>query len=472
MKKMNRRQFIGQASCAAVGSTTLFSTLAQLLMTNAMAGPRSLLNNDYKALVCVLLAGGNDSFNMLMPRGNDEYADYTATRTNLSIGQGNILPINPLTPDGKEYGVHPNMPDIQTLFENQELAFMANIGTLVEPIANVTEYYSGLKLRPLGLYSHSDQTEQWQTSVPQERDVSGWGGRMADIMQSMNDYNGISMNISLSGRNVFQSGETVLEYAISNDGTGAEGIEPINFGHNRGFMNLIRDQAIDSLVANTYYDAFKSTFATQTRNAIEAQQIFSTAILNVPPFATNFSDHYLSENLEMIAKTIAAHQDLGQSRQIFFTYFGGFDNHGELLDSQVYLLDVVNNALSEFNAAMHELGLHDKVTLFTISDFARTLTTNGNGSDHAWGGNQIVMGGAVNGKEIYGQYPDLYLDGNDLNISSRGALIPTTSTDAFFAELALWFGLNSSDLPIVLPNIGNFYSPGDPDWPIGFLSQT
>ncbi len=466
---MKRRKFIGQAGCAAIGSTTLFSTLANLLMTNALAADRFQFSGDYKALVCILLSGGNDSFNMLVPRSTSAYDEYALTRSNLALSQGSLLPINPLTAGSADYGLHPQLSGIQSLFESEDLAFLANIGTLIEPIANETEYDSGLKDRPLGLYSHSDQVLQWQTSVPQSREAIGWGGKVADIMQSLNSYQGISMNISLAGRNVFQSGNTVLEYAIKNSGNGAEGIKPIQYYDNEGFLNLIRNSAITDLMSQMYSNVFQQTFANQTADAIEAQQIFSAAIANVPDFSTPFSSHFLSRNMEMIAKVIAARNQLGMCRQTFFVDLGGWDNHDEVLNSQDYLFGVVNDAMSEFYAVLQELGMENDVTTFTASEFGRTLTSNGNGSDHAWGGQQMIMGGAVNGKEIYGTYPSLSLNGNDLNISPRGVLIPQMSTDEFFAELALWFGLSSTDLPLILPNIGNFYSPGSPDYPIGFL---
>ena len=466
---MNRRKFIRQASCAAIGSTTFMTTLANLYMTNALANANTAGTSDYKAIVCILLAGGNDSFNMLVPRSATEYGHYSASRSSLALPLNDLLTINPLTSDGAEYGVHPSMGGLQALFESGDLAFVSNVGTLVEPIANETEYYSGLKNLPLGLYSHADQIQQWQTSVPQSREAVGWGGKLADIMQSLNTNQDISMNISLSGRNVFQSGNTVLEYAIRNYGNGAEGIRPIQYYDNEGFLNLIRGNAIDSLMSDVYSNVFQQTFASQTTNALEAQQMFSAAIANVPSFSTTFSDHYLSRNMEMIAKVIAAHDQLGMCRQTFFVTLGGWDHHNEVLNSQEYLLGVVNDAMSEFYAVLQELMMTDKVTTFTISDFGRTLTSNGNGSDHAWGGNQMVMGGAVNGKEIYGSYPDLFVAGNPLNVSTRGILIPTLSTDEFFAELALWFGLSSGDLATVLPNIGEFYTPGSSNYPIGFL---
>ncbi len=466
---MKRRSFIGQAGCAAIGSTTLFSTLANLFMTNALAADRYQFSGDYKALVCFLFSGGNDSYNMLVPRSTAAYNEYATTRSDLALSQSSLLPINPITSGSADFGLHPSLVDIQALFEAQKVAFVSNVGTLIEPIADAAAYYSGLKDTPLGLYSHADQVLQWQTSVPQSRDAVGWGGKVADIMQSMNSFQDISMNISLAGRNVFQSGNTVLEYAIKNSGNGAEGIKPIRYYDNEGFLNLIRSAAITDFMSQTYSNVFQQTFASQTANAIEAQEIFSAAIATVPDFTTQFTNHYISRNMEMIAKVIAARDQLGMCRQTFFIDLGGWDMHNEVLNAQDYLFMIVNNAMNEFYNALEEIGMEDKVTTFTVSEFGRTLTSNGLGSDHAWGGHQIVMGGAVNGKEIYGQYPALYLDNNPLNISNRGVLIPQISTDEYFAELALWFGLSHSDLVTVFPNITEFYSPGSPDYPIGFL---
>lgn len=466
---MNRRKFIGQAGCAAIGSTTLFSTLGNLMMTNALAADRYQFSGDYKAMICILLSGGNDSFNMLVPRSTEAYNEYANTRSDLALGQSDLLPINPITSGSANYGLHPQLTGVQSMFEAGNLAFMANIGTLREPVLTSTEYYSGLKHLPLGLYSHADQVQQWQTSVPQSREAIGWGGKVADIIQSLNSSQGISMNISLAGRNVWQSGNTVLEYAIKNSGNGAEGIPPIRYYDNEGFLNLIRNSAIDDFMSQMYSNVFQQTFASQTSSAIEAQKIFSAAIANVPEFSTQFSNHYLSRNMNMIAKVIAARTQLGMCRQTFFVDLGGWDMHDEVIGSQDYLFGVLNDAMTELNDVLVELGLQDNVTTFTISEFGRTLTSNGNGSDHAWGGQQMVMGGAVNGKEIYGDFPSLALDGNALNISDRGVIIPQLSTDEFFAELALWFGLSSTDLTTIFPNITQFYSPGSPNYPIGFL---
>jgi len=470
-RKLSRRKFIGEASCAALGSTTLFSSILNLGLLNTAAAQPAATSGDYKALVCILLAGGNDSYNMLVPMENGPYIDYSLTRSNLALPYGSLLPINQIGGDGRLYGVHPSMPEVQQLFEQEKLAFLSNIGTLVEPIQNYDEYRSGLKKLPLGLYSHSDQIEQWQTSVPQDRNAIGWGGRMADILQDMNSLGNISMNISLSGRNVFQSGANTIEYTISNSGNGSEGLESFApWISNSGFLNRLRKDAVESLMEETYQNIFQSTFGKTVKQSFDAQEAFASAIGAVPPIMTPFEDHYLAQNLHMVARTIAAREAIGANRQTFFMTFGGWDHHNEVLDNQLYMLGVVSRALNSFYNALKEIGMENDVTTFTISDFARTLTTNGNGSDHSWGGNQLVMGGMVNGQRIYGQYPSLKLDNNPLNVSNRGTLIPTTSTDAFFAELALWFGVSPNDLSHILPNIGNFYSPGSSDMPLGFLT--
>ena len=195
-------------------------------------------------------------------------------------------------------------------------------------------------------------------------------------------------------------------------------------------------------------------------------KFFNAAVENTM-VTTPFSNDQLSQRMRMIAQTIAARNDLGVKRQIFFVDIGGFDNHDELINAHAGLMGRVDDALTSFYAATEELGVSDCVTTFTISDFARTLTSNGNGTDHAWGGNAIVMGGAVKGKNMYGNYPVLSL-GNDIEIGG-GILIPTTSADEYFAELALWFGISANDLSQILPNIGNFYDVASSDTPLGFM---
>ncbi len=453
-----------------MGSATLLSSINNLTLINKLVGTQLAPPPDYKALVCILLAGGNDSYNMLVPRGASEYAEYAATRSDLALAQSSLLAINPQTNQGKTFGVHPSMGGVRNLFENGKLAFVANVGTLIEPIANATEYFSGQKQRPLGLYSHSDQIQQWQTSIPQSREAIGWGGRMADLVKTMNTNQGISMNISLSGRNVFQSGNTVLEYSISNQGNGVQGISPVvpSWYSDSGFLHRLQMGAIKDLSTEIYANIFKDTFGELTNQTVDSFKEFEAAISAVQ-LNTPFSTTGLSSSLRMIARVIAARESLGMARQTFFVSYGGWDHHDEVLNNQLVMLGVVSNAINEFQNALAEIGMQDNVTLFTISDFARTLTSNGNGSDHAWGGHSIVAGGAVHGKNIYGTYPDLHLSGNPLVVSNRGNLIPTTSADAFFAEMALWFGVSPNDLSLVLPNIGNFYDVNSSSPPLGFL---
>ncbi len=472
MKNISRRKFIGQAGCAALGSTTLLSTLSNMLLANRLAGYNTANSGDYKALVCLVLGGGNDSYNMVVPRGTSEYADYFNTRADLALEQATLLPLNPITPIGKDIGLHPSMTGIQSLFDSGDAAVISNVGTLIERVNNYTEYQSGLKQIPLGLYSHSDQLEQWQTSVANSRESIGWGGKMADMLKGMNTSQDISMNLSLSGRNIWQTGNTTIEYSIDNEGSGVEDIEQYQtWRNNSGLIHDVREQAINSMADLMYSNVLQGTFGSMTKQSLESFRIFKAAIDAVPEFSTNFSDNYLSQNLHMTAKVIAAKDDLGMCRQTFFMNFGGWDHHDEVLNAQVEMLGMVSAAIEEFFAALDEIGMKDSVTLFTASDFARTLTSNGNGSDHAWGGHSIVAGGAVNGKEFYGSYPDLYLNGNPLMAdSSRGRVIPTTSTDEYFAELALWFGVPYTDMNLILPNIGNFYSPNPSTMPLGFMS--
>jgi len=470
-KKYTRRKFIGQASCAALGSTTLLSSLGSLLGTNKLMSTSLETPGDYKALVCILLAGGNDSFNMLLPYGESEYAEYAATRSDLALPRESLLPINTQTAHGKNFAIHPSMPEIHQMYQVGNLAFLANVGTLIEPIQNEQEYESGLKKIPLGIYSHSDQIQQWQTAAPHSREAIGWGGRMADILQETDTTTGISMNISLSGRNVFQSGQNTLEYSISNRGDGVQGIEEFRPGwdSNRGFLNDLRDQSLKDMADQMYANVFQQTMGTLTGQTLESLDAFRSAIQQVAPFNHTFGEHYLSQNMQMVARTIAANSALGSRRQTFFMTFGGWDHHNEVINNQEYMLGVVSRAVGDLFSALGEIGLTDKVTLFSISDFARTLTSNGNGSDHAWGGNVLVAGGAVNGGDVYGQYPDLYIADNPLMISRRGNLIPTTAADEYFAELIRWFGVSPSELETILPNIRNFYSPESGQSPIGFL---
>ena len=464
---ITRRYFLKQSSCAAIGTTTLMSTLANLKFMNAasISNSATIAAGDYKALVCILLSGGNDSFNMLVPMESGEYGHYESARTAVAIPRDSLHQLN-----GTNYGVHPSMAGVQELFNQNHLSFISNIGTLISPVSK-PQALTNESLLPLGLFSHSDQVQQWQTSVPHDRSSIGWGGKIADLMQSVNANPDISMNISLGGSNIFQTGNMAVEYAIDRD-EGAVGIINYENPSNSQFLQL-RDRAIDNIVDSNYNDIFQKTYIDVIKKSRDANKIVSESLSQSPFLDDIFSNNDFSSALQMVARMIAVKDQLGAKRQIFFVEAGGFDNHDELLDTQAYLLEMISNGLKEFNDALIRIGAHDCVTTFTSSEFGRTLTFNGEGTDHAWGGNVMVMGGPVQGGNIFGEYPLLEL-GGELELSenanfSNGIMIPTTSVDEYFAELALWYGVQPSELSTIFPNIGNFYNTGSGSSPIGFL---
>jgi uncharacterized protein (DUF1501 family) len=458
-RKISRRRFLGEASCAAIGSTTFLSTALNLGMINTAAARPHILEaeSDYKALVVILLAGGADSHNFIIPTTTSEYAAYQGIRGDLALALGNVTNITPANAGGKTYGVHNAMPNVVNLFNQNKLAFVTNVGTLIEPVLNKNDFQYGNKNLPLGLYSHADQIMQWQTSVPQNRSAVGVGGRMADMLKDMNTIDAISMNISLDGKNRFQAGNSVIEYSISNDPNPENiGIQSFpSWWSNSGFLTEQRDNAISNLVEDVYTNIFQDTYADLTRQTIESVELFKSAISKKTGFPTVFPNTNLAQDLRMMADVISVQQHLGAKRQIFFTTFGGWDHHDEVLQNQQNMLPVLDGALGSFYSALTDMNCTDQVTVMTISDFGRTLTTNNQGSDHAWAGNSLIMGGAINGGRLIGTYPELTLT-NDLNLDSRGRFIPQISVDQLYAEVALWFGVSVNDLGYILPNIGNF----------------
>ena len=457
---ISRRRFLGQASCAGIGTTSLFSTLLNLKFLGSASAAEN--PSDYKALVCLFLAGGCDSHNVLIPKEASRYANYQAIRQNLALPKGSLIDISSPRLSIGEYGLHPAMTNLANLFASEEAAFVANIGTLIQPIT-LHSYLNGSVPIPLGLFSHSDQTEQWQTSIPDGRGNIGWVGRMADLLSSLNGVSKVSMNISLNGRNIFQTGKNVMSYVVSDTGA-----TPLTGYGTNNIINLTRKQAIDSMLSLQYSNIFERAYAGTFANSIETAVEFNSAIAQGTPINSPFNlANSTSRNLKMVAQSIAARNALGAKRQTFFVQYGGWDHHDEVLNNQNAMLPLLDQAVGEFYTAIKELGLEKNVTLFIASEFGRTLSSNGNGSDHAWGGNIFAVGGAVKGGKIYGQYPDL--DPSNMLDVGRGRLIPTTSVDEFFAELALWMGVSKTNLPQVLPNIGRFYNLSSGASPIGFI---
>lgn len=461
----SRRGFLGQASCGAVTAIPMLNTILNLGLAGRVAAAEPA-PGEYRALVCVFLNGGCDSFNMLVPRGDAEHAVYAATRDDLALPKAALLPLNPLNNPGLQLGLHPGMPELQQLFESGKAAFLANVGTLIEPVTKA-EYLANSKALPLGLYSHSDQVEQWQTSMPHTRSGIGWGGRMADLLQQLNAEQRVSMNISLAGSNVWQAGANTVQYAIRDDegAVGLDGYVP-SYEFTWGTEQMF-SAGVDSQMAQEYTHLFQKTFASTKKNSMEAYQLFQAATATPPPLDASFPNTQLGRGLRMVARTIQGRGGLGMTRQTFFVNRGGWDHHDEVINNQAVMLPEVSQAVGAFYNSLVQMGMQDQVTLFLGSDFGRTLTSNGRGSDHAWGGNSFVVGGAVKGRRVYGQYPSLH-EGNPQDVGS-GRLIPTTSVDAYFAELALWLGVSRANLPLVLPNIAKFISLSGTAAPVGFL---
>ncbi len=452
MKTWSRRQFLSHSGVSLLAATQLGS-VARV----ATAAPAT----DYQALVCILLAGGADSFNMLVPYDAPRYDAYAAMRSDLALAQGDLLPLNYSGADGRQMALHPGMPEVQQLFDAGDLAFIANVGPLAEPTSRAA-YNSGSVRLPLGLFSHADQIAQWQTSVPDQRIATGVAGRMADVLAPGLPTAPISMNVSLSGTNVFQTGVGVTSYSI--DAT--EGARQVAGYETDDDGSSVFTTALNAMLAADYDDPFRRSYAAQLRHSIDSAQLVTEALDSAQVLNTTFSGGPFSEALAQIARIVSVSDQLNAPRQTFFITFGGWDHHDDVIPQQEAMLPVVSRGLAEFHAAMNEMGVNDRVTTFTISDFGRTLTSNGKGSDHGWGGHNLVMGGAVAGREVYGAYPEID-PGNPLDVG-RGRFIPTTSVDEFYAELALWFGVSSADLDVVLPNISRFYAPGS-GLPVGFM---
>jgi uncharacterized protein (DUF1501 family) len=442
-----RRTFIRQAACAALTTSGLLNTIFDLRRLSA--APITLAA-DYKALVCLFLYGGNDANNVIVPHDTTGYASYAAARGALAIPQTSLLPLTLQNGDGRDFGFHPNLVELQSLFSQGKLGVVANVGTLVAPITRA-QYLAGGAAVPPQLFSHADQSVQWQTSVPDQISRTGWGGRLGDVVHSLNGNSQISLCISIAGTNTFEVGNTVIPYTVSQNGSiGLAGFD--------GSANAnVRFQAFKDLLALPHNNLFEKAFSDTVSRSIAANELLTSALAGVPALQTVFPNTSLASQLKMVAKLIAARTNLSMQRQIFFCSVSGYDTHGDQLTGQANLLTELSQALGAFYAATTELGVAQNVTTFTASDFGRTYPTNGTGSDHGWGSHQLVLGGAVHGGRLFGTFPTLAVNGPD--DTGQGRWIPTTSVDELSATLATWFGVSASDLPTVLPNIGRFAHP-------------
>lgn len=468
-RELSRRKFIG-ACCAAVSATGMLSALAQLRVLGAVAQPSNtpLIGSDvpdYRALVCLFLSGGNDANNLIIPNDASGYATYAAGRTTLALPQTGLLGITPRTGDGRAWALHPAMQAFKDLFDNGKGAIMANVGTLAVPTSKA-QYSARSVPLPLQLFSHNDQQVEWQSSLADRAFATGWGGRLADLTNAFNTNNRISMSISLNGQNAFQVGNQIAQYSVGTNGAIALS------GNSSSLTSVagIRTKAQADLLNSPNGNLFETAFAGMTTNAINNSALLASIIGANAPFTTVFPTSNLGQQMKMIARLVAARDQLGLKRQIFFARIGGWDLHDSQLTANnptagahANLLADVANSVKAFYDATVELGVADKVTTFTASDFGRTLRSNGDGSDHGWGSHHLIVGGAVKGGDIYGKMPDLTINGPD--DTGSGRWIPTTSVDEYSATLAKWFGVSSTDMSVVLPNIGRFARPD-----LGFMA--
>jgi uncharacterized protein (DUF1501 family) len=436
--RTSRRTFINCASLAAAGNILGLRPFGAL---NALAQS----SGGYKALVCVFLFGGNDANNTLIPFDTTGYGKYSSLRGDLALAQNTLLPLTP----APNFALHPSLPDIQTLFNSGNAAFVANVGTLVQPLTRA-QYQAG-QTAPTNLFSHPDQQLEWQNAAQSAATPTGWAGRMADVLgASYNQGASIPMITSVAGDTLFCNGNSTTPVSVSPGNLGeascSEGSE-CNARQLTAQALLTLDtgislvQADDSITTNAY--AYAKTLA--------------DAVQSITPLKTVFpANNGLGAQLQQIAQIIQVRSALNVQRQIFFAGIGNFDTHAGQLGLQSTLLAEISPALAAFYNATVELGVASEVTTFTMSDFSRTFQPNSNnGSDHAWGAHHIVLGGAVKGGQIYGTYPTLALGGPD-DSDSNGRWVPTTASSQYAATLAQWFGVSVAELPAVLPSIGNF----------------
>lgn len=466
-----RRDFLRSTGCAALGAGALAAGIQEFGLVRAFADTNV---TDYKALVCVFMSGGNDGNNLVVPIDDTRYTQYSNVRAAAGLalprtGTGSLLPVNPAS--GGQYGLHPSMTEMQTLFTQSKAAVICNTGPLVEPLTKAT-YQNGSGKRPLQLFSHSDQVAEWQTALANDNSQTGWGGRTADRTAVLNAGATFPQMVSIAGVNLFVTGQSTRPLAIGDSNTPLANVLPLTNAVNADGLtfttaqNTARRTAFDQIRALVSTDKLPKAAADITTSALQTSAALASAN---PTIATVFPNTSPGRQLLQIARLIALRDTLSMKRQIFFVSIGGFDTHNNQMaaNSQPALLTQLSQAVSAFYGATVELGVADKVTTFTLSDFGRTLQPAGSGaavgSDHAWGNHHLVVGGAVRGGDFYGTFPTLALGGPD-DTDTRGRWIPTTSVEQYAATLASWYGLASSDLPLVFPLIGRFNSPN-----LGFM---
>jgi uncharacterized protein (DUF1501 family) len=451
----DRRRFLAGTGALTAGG--LASRLLPLSGLGLATGAGAQAASDYKALVCVFLYGGVDGNNLVVPLDTAGYGQYSAVRTaasGVNLTQAELLPIQPANTPGP-YGLHPELSEIHPLFAQRRLAILANVGPLNSPTTKATY----LARRPDNLFSHSDQQNQWQSSVSSGPARSGWGGRIADQLQGTNA--GFPVVTSIAGSTLFIAGSASSPLALP--ASGGLALQGFN-GSAAANARLAAYQSILRADRDNAYVAAASDIASQavSLSAVVNPVLSSTTSAAAPFF--NGQTSSIAQQLLQVAKLVEARAQLGARRQLFFVSLGGFDTHSNELNVLTTLLGQLSPALRAFQDAMVQLGVADSVTTFTLSDFGRTFQpASGAGTDHAWGNHMLVMGGAVRGGQMYGTYPTLARAGPD-DADTNGRWIPTTSVEQYGATLARWFGLSTPQIGAVFPSLSLF-----PTADLGFL---
>ena len=435
----SRRSFLTNASLLAAGNLLGFRPFGML---NALAQSVS----DYKALVCVFMYGGNDANNMLIPFDTNGYTNYASIRGPLALAQNTLLPLG----QQAVFALHPSMPELQSLYNSGNAAFLANVGTLLSPTTKA-QYQAKQVVQPTNLFSHPDQQLEWQNQMNDSSGSTGWAGRIADKLNTQ--YNPgalIPMIASISGDTLFCNGTGTSPVSLGSGGPS----QPSCSDHSYCSSRQATAQQLAGMSSGVTIVQEDNAI---TNNAFTYNSVLANALSSVTPLATVFpTTTPFGAQLSEVAKLIQIRAALGVKRQIFFVGAGNFDTHSAQLTSQSTLLAEISPALAAFYQALVEMNLASSVTAFTCSDFARTFQPNSSdGSDHAWGSHHIIVGGAVKGGAIYGTFPTQVLGGPD-DVGNNGRWIPSTSSAQYAATLAQWFGVAPGDLSYVLPYIGNF----------------
>jgi uncharacterized protein (DUF1501 family) len=464
----SRRDFLRRTTCAALSAAAAQAGFRRLGLMNLLARP--LAPSDYRALVCVFLDGGNDSNNMVVPTDPTHYAEYLAARplgSGLGLDAAALPPIN--TPpvfsgQGRSFGFHPSLSAMATRFNQNKLAVVTNVGPLVEPVTQ-SDVVNDTKPLPYSLFSHSDQIQAWSTGRADQRIATGWGGRIADATLACNGDSGFPTVTSIDGAATFCVGIAQNPLAID---TGALDQVLVLNGFYGSPDDVARKNSMDFARTIDRTALLIAAASDVTQQAVD----ISSALSVDPTVATAFPDTDLGQQLLQVAKVIKLNQtspQLSLNRQIFFVTQGGYDTHQDQATDHAGRLAELSGALDAFYLATVELGLANRVTTFTMSDFGRTLEPSGDqgsvGTDHGWASHQFILGGAVNGGNFYGTpngvtgsiFPKLVFGGpDDITPDDRGRWIPTSSVEQLGATLATWFGVPALDLPTVFPLIGNF----------------